>query len=101
MGNEGASTHWEVRDGSQRIRALTCEPVRTAEIAQKLRSIRGAIVREALGPYDFVVELEADTDEDLTAQLRHNIRTQLEERPSLVQLTNEPASSSASVRSVK
>ena len=54
---------------------ITCEPVRTAEIVQKLRSIRGAIVREVLGPYDFVVELETDTDEDLTAQLRHNIRT--------------------------
>ena len=80
---------------------ITCEPVRTAEIPQKLRGIRGAIVREVLGPYDFVVELEADTDEDLTAQLRHNIRTQLEERQSVVQLTNEPACSSAAVRSAK
>lgn len=40
----------------------------------RLKSIPGAIVREALGPYDVVVELEADTTEDITAILRHKIR---------------------------
>jgi hypothetical protein len=32
------------------------------------------MVREVLGPYDVVIELEADTREDITAILRHKIR---------------------------
>ncbi|MDA1096859.1 MAG: Lrp/AsnC ligand binding domain-containing protein [Chloroflexi bacterium] len=38
-------------------------------------AIHGAIVREVLGPYDIVVELEADTPEDLTQVLRSKIRS--------------------------
>ena len=53
---------------------ITVDPTKTRAVADRLRSIPGALVREVLGPYDFVVELEADTDEDLTAALRTKIR---------------------------
>jgi len=33
-----------------------------------------AVVHEALGAYDFVVDLEADTQEGITAILRHKMR---------------------------
>jgi len=39
-----------------------------------LNTVSGAAVREVLGPYDVVMELEAGTPEDLTAILRHQIR---------------------------
>ena len=53
---------------------ITVDPAKTKAIGDRLRTIPGSLVREVLGPYDFVVELEADTDEDLTAVLRHKIR---------------------------
>ena len=53
---------------------ITVEPTRTESVAQRLQAIPGALVREVLGPYDFVVELETDSDEALTAILRHKIR---------------------------
>ena len=53
---------------------INVEPARTQEVVERLRAIPGAIAREVLGPYDVVVELEADTQEDITAILRHKIR---------------------------
>ena len=40
---------------------------------ERLNTLRGIIVREVLGPYDIVVELEADTHEDLVGVLRQQI----------------------------
>jgi hypothetical protein len=48
-------------------------PERIPEVVERLHAIPGGIVREVVGPYDVVVELEADTQEDLTGILRHNI----------------------------
>ena len=53
---------------------INVEPARTVAVVEQLRAVRGALVREVLGPYDVVVELEADTPEDITAILRHSIR---------------------------
>ena len=53
---------------------VNTEPARTQEVVEQLRAIPGAFVREVLGPYDVVVELEADTQEDITATLRNQIR---------------------------
>ncbi len=53
---------------------VNIEPARTQEAVRQLRNIPGAFVREVLGPYDVVVELEADTQEDITAALRNQIR---------------------------
>lgn len=54
---------------------INIEPAKTQTVVQRLRAIPGAIVQEVLGPYDAIVELESDTPEDITATLRHNIRT--------------------------
>ncbi len=40
---------------------------------ERLHAIPGGIVREVVGPYDVVVELEVDTEEDLAGVLRHKI----------------------------
>ncbi|MSQ22065.1 MAG: Lrp/AsnC family transcriptional regulator [Dehalococcoidia bacterium] len=53
---------------------ITVDPARTQTVGDKLRALPGTYVREVLGPYDFVVELEADTQENLTAILRTKIR---------------------------
>ncbi|NQW22504.1 MAG: Lrp/AsnC ligand binding domain-containing protein [SAR202 cluster bacterium] len=53
---------------------VNADPTLTEEVAQKLRAIPGAVIHDVLGPYDFVVDLEADTQEDITAVLRHKIR---------------------------
>jgi DNA-binding Lrp family transcriptional regulator len=42
-------------------------------VLERLHAIPGGIVREVVGPYDIVVELEADTEEDLARVLRHKI----------------------------
>ena len=54
---------------------VNIEPARTRAVVEQLRAIPGAFVREVLGPYDVVIELEADTQEDITAVLRHKIRS--------------------------
>jgi DNA-binding Lrp family transcriptional regulator len=54
---------------------INIEPAKTTAVVQKLRAIPGAIVHEVMGPYDAVVELESDTSEDITAILRHKIRS--------------------------
>ncbi len=53
---------------------ITVEPAKSQAVLDRLSGIKGAIVREVLGPYDMVVELETDTPEDLTAVLRNLIR---------------------------
>ena len=53
---------------------ITVEPAKTQAVGDRLRAIPNAFVREVLGPYDFIVALETDTEEDMTAVLRHKIR---------------------------
>ncbi|MBC8280768.1 MAG: Lrp/AsnC ligand binding domain-containing protein [Chloroflexi bacterium] len=53
---------------------VNADPTSTDEVIKKLGAISGAVVHEVLGPYDFVVDLEADTQEDITAVLRNKIR---------------------------
>ena len=53
---------------------VSVDPTSTQDVIKKLQAITGAVVHEVLGPYDFVVDLEADTQEDITAVLRHKIR---------------------------
>jgi len=53
---------------------VNADPTSTDDVIKKLEAINGAVVHEVLGPYDFVVDLEADTQEDITAILRHKIR---------------------------
>lgn len=54
---------------------VNAEPTETNRIGERLRAIRGAVVYEVFGPFDFIVDLEADTPEDLAATLRNNIRS--------------------------
>lgn len=54
---------------------LNVTPTLTISVVERLRAIPRVYVREVLGPYDVVVELEADTQEDLTAILRTKIRS--------------------------
>lgn len=53
---------------------VNAEPARTRAVFERLRDISGAVVKEVFGPYDFVVDLDADTAEDITAILRNQIR---------------------------
>jgi DNA-binding Lrp family transcriptional regulator len=53
---------------------VNIEPSKNQAVVKQLRAIPGTLVREVLGPYDVVVELETDTQEDITAALRHKIR---------------------------
>ncbi len=53
---------------------LNVDPSKTTEVVDRMRAVAGAVVHEVLGPYDIVVELEADTNEDLTALRRSKIR---------------------------
>ena len=54
---------------------LNLEPSKTQAAIDRLRDLPGTVVQEVLGPYDAVVEVEADTQEDITALLRHRIRS--------------------------
>ncbi len=54
---------------------LNLEPSKTQAVIDRLKELPGAVVQEVLGPYDAVIELEADTQEDITAVLRHRIRS--------------------------
>ncbi|MBI2856459.1 MAG: Lrp/AsnC ligand binding domain-containing protein [Chloroflexi bacterium] len=54
---------------------ITVETPQTQQVIDRLRQIPGAVgVHEVIGPYDVVVEMEADTYEDLTMALRNHIR---------------------------
>jgi DNA-binding Lrp family transcriptional regulator len=52
------------------------EPTATRRVVEQLKELSGAVVYEVLGPYDIVLDIEADTQEDLTAVLRNSVRTQ-------------------------
>ena len=54
---------------------VNTEPTETLRIGERLRAIRGAVIYEVFGPFDFIVDLEADTPEDLAGTLRANIRS--------------------------
>ena len=54
---------------------ITAEPSETQRIGERLRNMRGAVVYEVLGPFDFIVDLQADTSEELTSALRGDIRS--------------------------
>ena len=49
-------------------------PAETQRVVEQLRTIPGTLVREVLGPYDIVVEVEADAPEYITSILREKIR---------------------------
>ncbi len=49
---------------------VTIDPQRTQDVVKRLRAIPRAMVHEVLGPYDAVIELEADTQENLTTAIR-------------------------------
>jgi DNA-binding Lrp family transcriptional regulator len=53
---------------------INVEPARTQEVLGRLRAIPGALVREVLGSYDVVLELEAEAPEYLTHILREKVR---------------------------
>jgi hypothetical protein len=50
---------------------INVELERIPGVLERLGAIPGGIVREVVGPYDVVVELEADTEEDLAGVLRY------------------------------
>ena len=51
---------------------VNTDPANTGEVIQRLGAIAGARAREVLSP-DFVVDLEADIQEDITVILPHKI----------------------------
>ncbi len=53
---------------------INVEPSMTRSVLDQLQSIPGAVVHEVLGPFDAIVDLETDTQEDATAILRNKIR---------------------------
>ena len=57
---------------------LKVEPAATPKVVKLLKELYGAVVYAILGPYDIVLDIEADTQEDLTAVLRNSVRTQVE-----------------------
>ena len=53
---------------------LNLEPAKTQSAIERLKNLPGSVVQEVLGPYDAVMEIEADTQEDITGLLRNRIR---------------------------
>ncbi len=64
---------WDTQMAVNAYILINVKPERIPEVVERLRALPGGIVREVLGPYDVVVELEAGTEEDLTGILRHDI----------------------------
>ena len=52
---------------------INVEPARTRSVFEQLQTISGAIIHEVLG-YDIVIDLETDTQEDVTVIVRDKIR---------------------------
>ena len=53
---------------------INADPTRTDAVVERLSAIPGSRVHEVLGPYDIVVELEAEATEYITRTLREKIR---------------------------
>ena len=53
---------------------ITVDPALTKKVMARLTAIPGAHVHEVLGPYDIVMELEAEASEYITSALRQKIR---------------------------
>ncbi len=53
---------------------INTDPTRTMAVVERLSAIPGARVHEVLGPYDIVVELEAEAPEYITRTLREKVR---------------------------
>lgn len=54
---------------------ITVETALTKDVLARLQMLEEAVeVHEVLGPYDIVVELEADRFEDVTSTLREKVR---------------------------
>ncbi len=53
---------------------LNLEPAKTRTAVQRVGQLPGVHLQEVLGPYDAVIEVQADTQEDITALLRNRIR---------------------------
>ena len=66
MGAETLSVHAYV--------LLNLEPAKTQAAIERLKNLPRTMVQEVLGPYDAVMEIEADTQEDITGMLRNRIR---------------------------
>ncbi len=54
---------------------IEVEPARTRSVLQRLRRIPGTRVREVLGPFDVVMEVEADGPEYIVHMVRDRVRT--------------------------
>ena len=54
---------------------LKVEPFKTAAVVGHLKKVKGAIVHEVLGPYDIIVQIKAESPQDLTKMLRTGIRS--------------------------
>jgi DNA-binding Lrp family transcriptional regulator len=53
---------------------VSCEPARTQAVGDRLRGIQGALVYEVMGPFDFILDIETDTPENLNNVLRSKVR---------------------------
>jgi DNA-binding Lrp family transcriptional regulator len=53
---------------------VRCELARTQAVGERLGGIQGALIYEVMGPNDFILDVEADTPEDLTNILRTKVR---------------------------
>jgi len=52
---------------------VNADPANTGEVIQRLGAIAGGQGPRGVEPHDFVVDLEADIQEDIAVILRHNI----------------------------
>jgi DNA-binding Lrp family transcriptional regulator len=53
---------------------INVDPAETATVVERLGKIPNAKVREVMGPYDIIVELQADASEYIGKILREKIR---------------------------
>ena len=53
---------------------VTLDKGKVQEVSQRLRTVFGTNSLEATGAFDVMVDLEADTPEDITAIVRNKIR---------------------------
>lgn len=54
---------------------VTVDPAKTSEVADRLKSIPRALVREVMGPYDIIVELEEDSTAEVGRVVVSGIRS--------------------------